>query len=309
MTKNQQICQLYQDGQTYKYLQKRFHKSQKTIKLILIDNQIKLRTSSQSHQKYKINSMFLKNPHNFQEKQAYLLGWIASDGYVCPRRKDIQLRLQESDKRILEILKDIIEYTGPLIYLKRHKINALMGKSVVQNRWGLVFRDHLLADDLFKLGFTNNKSDDFRFPSYLNEKIMPHFIRSYFEGDGSIYCDYKNNTIQSRISIIATEEFCWAIKNFLEEKLNINSCVCENSGGYFYYIISGYFDGIKFLNYIYNNASFVLDRKFKKYIQLINFAQLKLQNPSLIYKNNKNYKLEINRGAEIYKQILKSANF
>ena len=39
---------------------------------------------------------------------------------------------------------------------------------------------------LFELGCLNNKTQKIRLPNLSNE-LMPHFIRGYFDGDGSIY--------------------------------------------------------------------------------------------------------------------------
>ena len=53
--------------------------------------------------KYTLNHNLFQNPENWTEKQAYLLGWILSDGHISGRIKDnaVSIRLQKRDKKIL----------------------------------------------------------------------------------------------------------------------------------------------------------------------------------------------------------------
>ena len=107
---------------------------------------------------YKYNETFFKNPETWDQKQAYFLGWLLSDG-DHETSKGIRIRLKESDKRILELLKDIIEYTGPINYIKRNP--SALGKLITnsgckwQNRYGLTITRKSLSEDLIKLNSNN----------------------------------------------------------------------------------------------------------------------------------------------------------
>ena len=72
---------------------------------------VKLRKISRYTSKYNKNHDFFENPLSWEEKHAYFLGWLMSDGHHNIKAKSISIRLQARDKKILEILKDIIEYT------------------------------------------------------------------------------------------------------------------------------------------------------------------------------------------------------
>lgn len=62
-----------------------------------------------------------------------------------------------------------------------------------------------LSDDLTKLGCFQNKSLELKFPTnkQVPDKLIHHFMRGYFDGDGSI-CFGQG---QLRFSIIGTEDF------------------------------------------------------------------------------------------------------
>ena len=49
-----------------------------------------------------------------------------------------------------------------------------------------VYGKHL-KEQLDKLGVTQRKSLTLTFPDFLNDDLMPHFIRGYFDGDGSVW--------------------------------------------------------------------------------------------------------------------------
>jgi len=77
-----------------------------------------------------------------------------------------------------------------------------------------------LANDLIKTGCVPRKSKTLKFP-VVNEELLSHFIRGYFDGDGSIHFN-KPNTI--KVSFVGTKEFLSTmqaeIKNAIDIKCN-----------------------------------------------------------------------------------------
>ncbi len=254
--------------------------------------------------KYFANSNFFKNSENWKEKEVYFLGWLLSDGHHNIKRGQIQIRLQEKDKQILEKLKNIIEYTGPLHYMKRGKINNLIKKctKTYQNRWCLDIRDWEISNDLINLGINNNKTNNLTFPKCIKTELIPHFIRAFYDGDGTVSYSYVNNRLSFSLNLISTPKFCNEIIEILSNKLKINFNIHRHKSygnGNIVIRLNGYLSALKFFNYIYKDANFILKRKFRKFLRLINYCKRKKW-----IRHEKIYKEEINKSIEIAKQII-----
>ena len=78
------------------------------------------------------------------------------------------------------------------------------------------------VNDLKRLGCIENKSLVLTFPTYdqVPEELIYHFIRGYFDGDGSVSINSKNYKY-AHISIVGTENF---IKK-LSEYFNYGSVI------------------------------------------------------------------------------------
>jgi intein-encoded DNA endonuclease-like protein len=44
-----------------------------------------------------------------------------------------------------------------------------------------------MVADLEKWGCVENKTFKLNFPDFISEELIPHFIRGYFDGDGSVF--------------------------------------------------------------------------------------------------------------------------
>ena len=125
--------------------------------------------------KYKLNENFFDI---LNEKSAYWLGFFYADGYV--RMKDgksgeLKLKLKDTDKCHIEKFLKHIECDKPI-------------KCGVDNKskfCSVTVYSNLLVNKLFELGCFNNKTQKIRLPN-LESNLMNHFVRGYFDGDGSI---------------------------------------------------------------------------------------------------------------------------
>jgi|HubBroStandDraft_5_1064220.scaffolds.fasta_scaffold144936_2 hypothetical protein len=109
------------------------------------------------------------------EEQAYLLGWIASDGHIGKR--GFKIAIKQSDKNILEKMRN---YFCPDLPVRDFDTDDGKRSSLEANSIK-ISKDlcHLLK---IKPG---KKSDIVRLPE-LDEKYLWHFIRGYFDGDGTV---------------------------------------------------------------------------------------------------------------------------
>ncbi|MCK4589350.1 MAG: hypothetical protein KAT77_02830 [Nanoarchaeota archaeon] len=143
----------------------------------------------------EINQDFFKK---WNVVMAYVFGWFCSDGFVSSNKDLCGIHLHSKDKEILEKIKKVMG--------SEHNIHDYKESSF--------FRVHNkpLCEDLINLGCHPKKSAILKFP-YVPDKFLSHFVRGYFDGDGSIYFN-KPNTI--KVAFTASKEFV----ETLQKKLN-----------------------------------------------------------------------------------------
>lgn len=306
--------ELYKTTPIYK-LSKIYNCCQKVLTRNLLENGVILKSYAERSTKYTLDDNFFKSVKEWEEKHSYFLGWLMSDGHHNVKHTRIQIRLQEKDKKILDILKNIIKYTGPLNFLKRESINDFIKKSTKkwQSRWGLNITSKQITTDLLRLGIDNDKTNNLEFPAYLKEELIPHYLRSFYEGDGTIsYSMYKNNTqIKFALNVIATRPFILTLQKILKDKIEIESQILIDrkiKNGNIVLRFAGKLNALKFFNYVYKDASFVLKRKFTKFLKLINHIkkEFKLKRKPHGYKR---LRPELNKSILIAKNIIQNAEY
>jgi hypothetical protein len=92
----------------------------------------------------------------------------------------------------------------------------------------------------------------------LSSDLIHHFIRGYFDGDGTFRFVEKQKN-QTGITS-ASEKF----REFIIKELSKNEIKINYYGGINLYI-QNKMDNQKFYNYIYKNATIYLERKKEKY--------------------------------------------
>jgi len=145
----------------------------------------------------------------------------------------------------------------------------------------LHFSSHEIAKNLTKIGLYPNKSKTLKDLPKIPYYLYRHFIRGYFDGDGSIFssidtityllknnnklCQYKNESFE--ISIVGTNEFIIKMAKIIKYDTNINSFIYEHNG-MTYLKISGNNNIKTMLNYLYNGAELYLVRKYEKMLMV-----------------------------------------
>lgn len=206
------------------------------------------------------------------EEKAYFLGFAYADGYNDG--KCFSINLQKNDMDILQKISKIIKFTGKLHYkdYSKYKIKN-RDTSNWKNQYILRFTSERICIKLTELGCPPKKSLILKFPTIdiIPINLMRHFIRGYMDGDGTIGKSFlkTRNHIQFNCEFCSTENFCNGMKNFLI-KNNINSWIYDshNNGITKTFKVSGNKQILRFLDWIYSDATIYLDRKFKSYLQL-----------------------------------------
>lgn len=132
-----------------------------------------------------------------------------------------------------------------------------------------------LFNRLIELGCTPKKSLILKFPTkeQVPPHLMKHFIRGYVDGDG---CITKTNTFKTKntkVKIVGTVEFYQGLKIYLKQEHDIEigashckRCLATGNTQTIYMDIWRQSSVEKFLDFIYDEATLFLERKYKKYI-------------------------------------------
>lgn len=228
---------------------------------------------------YKINEYYFDNIDT--ETKAYFLGLLFADGSIKEpknnRKGGFSISLQEEDGYLLSKIcaefteKPVKVFHPPSIKSKGWKKRAYI--SISSNR--IYFK-------LFELGCLPRKSKTGMIFPTLDEKLYPHFIRGFLDGDGSIILrkiSYKykrktsfkrkkenNSGFRFRLKIA----FCSTDKIFLDnllEKLNVKKHYYSykiRTHRVFILWIENNNDVEKCVNFLYDSANVYLHRKYQK---------------------------------------------
>lgn len=224
------------------------------VNRILKENNISLIGTKRN----KVDDEFFKTINT--EEKSYWLGFLFADGYVRMRNNkygELKLKLQIKDKEHIHVFKDAIKSTNVIKDItERYTYNG-----EIKNASSTTFSIYStkIVNDLISLGCVPNKSKTIKFPDRIPNNLIRHFIRGYFDGDGSVFLK-KNNRIQFYICS-GSEEFLKGIKNEFEKIGLTYQTIKEASNGVFLLRTYKINDMNKICNYFYNDTTVYLKRK------------------------------------------------
>lgn len=230
----------------------------------------------------KINRLGLvKSPyhydHNFfenidTEEKAYWIGFIMADGCITIGKNnscELAIHLSSKDKEHLRKFNKALKGNIP-IQVKEELCN--LDNKTHQTAIIRIYSQKIVHD-LEKYNVITNKSLVKVFPTNIPEYLMNHYIRGYFDGNGSIY---NSNGYVGCSFYTGSLNFLEKLKEFLQsQNIKTSNPFHPNKGNKCYSIkISGIKNCDNFLNYIYKNSTIYLDRKFNKKSQLYNILNI-----------------------------------
>lgn len=193
------------------------------------------------------------------EEKAYILGFVYADGSVNERYKQMVIGLKYDDKEILEKISKSMSSTFPItINYGSYSKNYPKTKKCAIN-----ITSHQIFYDLCNIGCVPRKSDILIFPENIPDELIHHFMRGYFDGDGTVY-DVKSEKNGIKMGLISTKEFC---DSFLD-KLPYDGKAktrkeYRSKKNVWYFTIGGYNMVKKIYEFLYKDATIFLDRKKK----------------------------------------------
>lgn len=246
------------ENYSLKQLGKEFGCSYGTIRNLLNKHHIASRGNKQGYPRNE----FYFNKIDTPEK-AYWLGFLYADG--CTHNGSSEVSIQLTDKEHIEKFKQTI---GAI----NHKIVEIHDTRWENAKTLYMFsiKDKQLHADLCKWGCVPNKTFLINKIPNIPRDYVSHFLRGYFDGDGSLH--YLKSTNNFRISFTCgSVEFLEDIQKELGTSLSIRNEKGTNSN---YLQISGRHQVERILNYLYKDSteSTRLDRKYDLYLQCLEWA-------------------------------------
>lgn len=245
---------------TYKQIGNLIHRSTASIQ-----SKIRSLPYKKKAKKYMANYDFFKT---WSGEMAYVLGFIAADGNICHSGRAYVLDISCDDRDIIEKIKKTLDYKGP-IHEKIRIYNKIS--------YSLRICDPTIFNDLQRLNVTERKSLTFN-PPLIPKRLIRHFVRGYFDGDGSV--SFRNSKYPSRLVVdfyTASEKMAnflyqtvkSVLKNCYDGKISIRN---TNQKTKYYAIRIGHKASVKIFTYMYTNTDLYLERKYKKFIEGINYG-------------------------------------
>lgn len=209
--------------------------------------------------------------------KAYWLGFMFTDGYVTTNNR-WGVTLSSKDESHLQKFLNAFECNSK-IRIRERKENFGYNNGAIYKECSFMINNSKMHKDLIEKGVVRNKTHSLKYPleDVLPKHLYSHFIRGLFDGDGSyVFYEYdsirkdRNNKVSKRINkeisfVCASADFINQLSNILKENCGISAKVYQTSrDNLFVMRITNKKDIKLFIEYLYNDSSTHLDRKFEK---------------------------------------------
>jgi hypothetical protein len=230
---------------------KEFNVSLSPIKRTLKESGVEI-----TNRRYVVNESYFDDIDN--EEKAYWLGFLYADGYIRERKSgdSLEVKLSVKDKDHLSLFRKCIG--------SNHLIKKSQSKVKYKDRISTSDMVHLamystrLVESIKNQGVYSRKTFTIKKPE-IQKELIQHFIRGYFDGDGSFSFNPNNYSIKTQI-VTASDEF----KKFIIDELEGNDITIKLYSQ-IKLQIQNKMDNNKFYHYIYDEAKIYLKRKKEKY--------------------------------------------
>ena len=197
------------------------------------------------NKKYHFDENFFKDIDT--EFKAWFVGWIASDGCISNNR--VTLSIHKHDLDVLEIIQNN--------FCKDIQIKSRKSRNMISYE----ISSKVICNDLLKilnLNTDGKKSNRMNSVNISNDLIL-HFIRGYFEGDGS-------NAYKRQIAANITSNSIEML-NFINEKVGNYGYINVRKDGCGRLTFTGV-NALDFLGKIYDYSNFKMLRIYQKYLDI-----------------------------------------
>jgi hypothetical protein len=258
-----QVVALYQSGLGCTTVAKMLGIGETTVLRILKQRTVGMRRGSEARRSYVLDEDYFD--HIDSEDKAYFLGLLYADGNNYMKKfHAITLNLQEEDAYLVERFAAMV-YGG----LKKPRI-VVSKTPRHKNQARIVIYNQHMSQRLAELGCVPRKSLVLEFPKTISDNLIPHMIRGYFDGDGSIYLSNRN---RYGIQIVSSVGFIHGLDGYLRISGGLsNATVAPHKNKVSsVLVINAKQDIFKFVHIIYQDASldYLMHRKHEKCMEFL----------------------------------------
>ena len=258
-TKNK-IIEAYKNNMSLSEIEKEFKVLRATVSKFLEEQNIK-KIKGNHYRKYFHDFDFFENIDT--EEKAYWLGFMFADGYIVNHENrygedSFGLTLAEDSLDSIEKFKKSLNATNPIRYDN--------SKSIGQPQAKIVLTSQKTVNDLIDKGCVKQKSLILQPPKKVPEKLLSHFIRGFFDGDGSLMKYNYNNYPSYNINFTTTYEMAIWLRDIFG-KGDVHK---EKRRDFtWYYSIGGNRQVLDICHYMYDEATIWMNRKYARYQELL----------------------------------------
>lgn len=232
-----------------------------------------IRSNKINSRKYALDETFFHEIDT--ERKAYWLGFIYADGYVSrgkTNQKCVGIALKSKERPHLEQFRRDIQATYPIGTYTTDSY----GMDVEYVR--ILMTSTQMFDDLVSKGVLEHKSLILTFPNatVVPPALLHHFIRGYFDGDGSFARSKKDKEIYT-VKILGTKEFLNELSSKMgfpnrtlrkrHKKSHKNNWTLE---------IGGRKQVVAVGDYMYRDATMFMKRKWQRYLTAKTLTPLRI---------------------------------
>ena len=253
------IIEMYKNNYSIRKISEITGRGRQSLSKLL--EEIGLKTEKGNHyRKYTFNYDYFEKIDT--KEKAYWLGLLYADGTIIDKNRygqsDVKISLAKTDEELLLKYKEDLNSTYPIRYdysknnkNKNHQVQVICS-----------YKSQKTVNDLIDKGCTPRKSLILTFPTeyQVPKKFIFHFIRGYFDGDGSI--SINDDISRYYVSIVGTEKFIKELYKYFNFGIVMEDKRKNNS---WYFRVNKKEEIIKFYNLVYKDATRYMKRKYNKF--------------------------------------------
>ena len=265
----QWICEKWKEGYNAKWIceNKESLKDRKpqTIYPVLIKAGLYEKKPADDRRRHKVNDNYFEIIDT--EHKAYWLGFLMADGYLSKRDNAIGITLASKDRDMIEKFKEDVESTYPI-----------RDYSYYRQDWGVICEESKMVmaskkmyKDLENKGFCLDKTNHCEFPSedIVPKELQRHFIRGYFDGDGSLSIAGEKKYHTYNLSILGTVEFIEKLKCILgKENVKTYKRHKDRDGNVVAFSLCGDKQIYDIMTWLYQDCTIYMNRKYQRFLVL-----------------------------------------
>jgi hypothetical protein len=260
------IIQDYKNGLGCTSLSRKYNFSDTSITSLLVKNNIEIRPI----RKYFFDEHFFD--HIDSQAKSYLLGFFMADGYLSKKENYITLHI--TDLEPIEYLAKCVNYPIENINMK-----TFPKTSNNKTQYFISLCSKHMAVSMLNNIKTKDKTHHLKFPGLdiLPREHQAGFLRGFLDGDGSITIKEKNGSKCLVVTYIGTIDMIEGIKKIIDEDLGVYSKInykpAKTSFPMARIMLCGQKNALPFLDYIYKDHEFCLERKYRRYKEMKDYYQ------------------------------------